>query len=224
MSIPTHSNRSTILPHYSTARVKTTARCRFTRSAWRRASAFSATSIPILESFKRVAIHARAVPKLRHHSLQYMFVSNYSPVRLPMALYSQCKINALASLCLRVNRATIACAANAAPSLPNEFKRRAVTTRAPRASQPMRTACSLAAACYASACHALDVNIRRTTQTKSPGRESEGWRQTGACRTQHPAGCRRAHGQCVERELRWTTGRQKSWQGQPRRQLGQNQL
>lgn len=106
-----------------------------------------------------------------------------------MALYSQCKINALASLCLRVNRASIACAANAAPSLPNEFKRRAVTTRALRASQPTRTACSLAAACHASACHALDVNIRATSQTKTPGRVSEEWRQTGACRTQHPAGC-----------------------------------
>ena len=147
-----------------------------------------------------------------------MFVSNYSPVRLPMALYSQCEINALAFLCLRVNRASIACAANAAPSVPNEFKRRAVTTRALRASQPTRTACSLAAACHASACHPLDVNIRGTSHTQTPRRESEGWRRTlAAC-------CRRAHGQYVERALRWTTRRKESWQRQPRRQFGQNQL
>jgi hypothetical protein len=89
-----------------------------------------------------------------------MFVSNYPPVRLPMALYSQCKINAYASLCLRVNRASIACAANAAPSVPNGFKRRAVTTRALRASQPMRTACSLAAACQClrGALHLIDFH------------------------------------------------------------------
>jgi hypothetical protein len=89
-----------------------------------------------------------------------MFVSNYSPVRLPMALYSQCEINALAFLCLRVNRASIACAANAAPSVPNEFKRRAVTTRALRASQPTRTACSLAAACQClrRALHLIDFH------------------------------------------------------------------
>jgi hypothetical protein len=67
-----------------------------------------------------------------------MFVSNHPPVRLPTALYSQCKINAFASLCLRVNRASIACGANAAPSVQNEFKRRAVSTRALRASQPTR--------------------------------------------------------------------------------------
>jgi hypothetical protein len=42
---------------------------------------------------------------------------------------------------------------------------------------------------HASACHALDEDIRATSQTKTPGRVSEEWRQTGACRTQHPAGC-----------------------------------
>ena len=78
--------------------------------------------------------------------------------------------------------------------------------------------CSLAAACHASACHPLDVNIRGTSHTQTPRRESEGWRRTlAAC-------CRRAHGQYVERALRWTTRWKESWQRQPRRQFGQNQL
>jgi hypothetical protein len=49
---------STILPSYSTARANTTARCRSTRNAWRRGSAFSATTAPTQKTPKNGATNA----------------------------------------------------------------------------------------------------------------------------------------------------------------------